>query len=217
MDFQEISQALHQHKNPEQAPKMQAYMRNLFPFLGVPKPLRAQVCKPFFKASKNQPVHWDFIEACWGVQEREFQYVAVDYLRLKKAQLTPEELPLLQRLVVEKSWWDTVDNLALPLGEIIFRYAETTPEILAWSVHKNMWLRRIAIIHQLLRKEKTSQPLLEEILVNNLGQKEFFINKAIGWALRDYSKTNPEWVSHFLRKYGQRMATLSVREASKYL
>ncbi len=86
-----------------------------------------------------------------------------------------------------------------------------------WSLDEDFWLRRIAIDHQLLQKEKTDIVLLEKILVNNLNQTEFFITKAIGWSLRDYSKTNPHWVRDFLRKYRHQMASLSIREASKYL
>ena len=89
--------------------------------------------------------------------------------------------------------------------------------ILDWSRDDNIWLRRIAIDHQLLRKEKTDTALLAQILDNNLGHSEFFINKAIGWALRDYSKTNPEWVRGYIESRREKMTVLSIREASKYL
>lgn len=94
---------------------------------------------------------------------------------------------------------------------------EAKQTILEWSLDDDFWLRRIAIDHQLLQKEKTDTELLEQILINNLNQTEFFINKAIGWSLRDYSKTNPEWVRVFLTKYSSQMAGLSIREASKYI
>ncbi|CMV49533.1 DNA alkylation repair enzyme%2C truncation [Streptococcus pneumoniae] len=86
-----------------------------------------------------------------------------------------------------------------------------------WSLSDNIWLRRVAIDHQLLRKEKTNTQLMEKILLHNLNQTEFFINKAIGWTLRDYSKTNPTWVTCFIEKNKERMAELSIKEASKYL
>ena len=89
--------------------------------------------------------------------------------------------------------------------------------MLQWSLDENIWLRRIAIDHQLSRKEKTDTEMLEKILENNLGSDEFFINKAVGWALREYSKTNPQWVRAFIKKNKEKMASLSVREASKYL
>ncbi|OOC99158.1 DNA alkylation repair enzyme [Streptococcus pneumoniae] len=86
-----------------------------------------------------------------------------------------------------------------------------------WSLSDNIWLRRVAIDHQLLRKEKTNTQLMEKILLHNLNQTEFFINKAIGWILRNYSKTNPTWVTCFIDKNKERMAELSIKEASKYL
>lgn len=89
--------------------------------------------------------------------------------------------------------------------------------ILEWSTDEDFWIRRIAIDHQLCRKDKTNTQLLKEILVNNFGSSEFFINKAIGWSLRDYSKTNPEWVKNFVETYHDKMDKLSIREASKYL
>ena len=89
--------------------------------------------------------------------------------------------------------------------------------MLEWSLDEDFWVRRVAIDHQLCRKERTNTALLEQIIVNNLGSGEFFINKAIGWSLRDYSKTNPAWVRDFLNRYGERMERLSVREAGKYV
>ena len=123
----------------------------------------------------------------------------------------------MKKLVQSKSWWDTIDFLDRLAGGIIAGFPETRPVILQWSRDEDIWLRRLAIDHQLLRKDQTDQHLLEQILVNNLNQTEFFINKAIGWALRDYSKTNPEWVKNFIRQHHGKMASLSIREASKYL
>ena len=87
----------------------------------------------------------------------------------------------------------------------------------AWSTEDDFWVRRIAIDHQLLRKDRTNTELLETILVNNFGSHEFFINKAIGWALRDYSKTNPDWVRNFIDRHRDQMAALSIKEGSKYI
>ena len=97
------------------------------------------------------------------------------------------------------------------IGGIALKYPEINNVLLEWSVDENIWLRRIAIDHQLLWKEKT------KIIENNFEQTDFFINKAIGWALRDYSKTNPEWVRNFIKKNKEKMAKLSIREASKYI
>ena len=119
--------------------------------------------------------------------------------------------------MLTKSWWDTVDILDKVIGSIIYNNKNLHPIILEWSKDDNIWLRRVAIDHQLLRKENTDEQLLEKILINNLNHKEFFVNKAIGWALRDYSKTDPQWVRNFIEVHKENMASLSIREASKYL
>ena len=131
--------------------------------------------------------------------------------------MTPSDLPRLKKLAQTKSWWDTIDFLDRLVGSIIAQFPETKATILSWSCDEDIWLRRLAIDHQLLQKEKTDTELLEKILVNNLSQTEFFINKAIGWALRDYSKTNPNWVRDFIERHQTEMAALSIREGSKYL
>lgn len=131
--------------------------------------------------------------------------------------LVEDDISKLKELVLTKSWWDTVDILDKVIGSIIYNNKNLYPIILEWSKDDNIWLRRVAIDHQLLRKENTDEQLLEKILINNLNHKEFFVNKAIGWALRDYSKTNPQWVRNFIEVHKENMASLSIREASKYL
>ena len=203
--------------NPERAVSMSAYMRDQFPFLGIPTPERRELSREFLKSKSRDVVDWEFVFKCWEQPEREFQYLAKDYLSKVANALTPLDIPYLHKLIVTKSWWDTVDGLDVIVGNIALRYPEINSTLLAWSVDENFWLRRIAIDHQLMRKDKTDTALLEKILVNNFGQTEFFVNKAIGWALRDYSKTNPDWVRGFLEKNGERMSPLSVKEASKYI
>ena len=131
--------------------------------------------------------------------------------------LVEDDISKLKELVLTKSWWDTVDILDKVIGSIIYNNKNLYPIILEWSKDDNIWLRRVAIDYQLLRKENTDEQLLEKILINNLNHKEFFVNKAIGWALRDYSKTNPQWVRNFIEVHKENMASLSIREASKYL
>lgn len=143
--------------------------------------------------------------------------MAANYLKAMQSYLKDSDLPKLEQLVVTKSWWDTVDILDRVVGSLVYDKPELEKIILQWSLSDNIWLRRVAIDHQLLRKEKTNVQLLEKILLHNLNQTEFFINKAIGWALRDYSKTNPAWVACFIEKNKERMAELSIKEASKYL
>ena len=102
------------------------------------------------------------------------------------------------------------------IADMALKYEDINEILISWSKDNNIWIRRVSIINQLHRK-KTNIELLEKIIVNNFGSDEFFINKSIGWALRDYSKTNKEWVSNFINKYKDKMANLSIKEASKYL
>lgn len=202
----------------DQAKKMSAYMRDQFDFLGLPKPVRAELSKGFLKSIDKSAVDWDFVGKCWQQKEREFQYLAIDYLLKFKKKLTLSDLTALRKLITDKSWWETVDTLNPLITKLSVAYpTEMKKKMLQWSQDKNFWIRRIAIDHQLLKKEATDKELLAEILENNFGSEEFFINKAIGWALRDYSKVNPKWVSSFIKKHQAQMDKLSVREASKYL
>ena len=205
-------------KDPKKAGSMETYMRHQFSFLGVAGPERNALYKKYFpEAKKTKMIDWDFVDTCWEKGPREYQYVAANYLKTMQSYLTKDDLPKLERLVVTKSWWDTVDILDRVVGSLVYDKPELGEIILQWSLSDNIWLRRVAIDHQLLRKEKTDVQLMEKVLLNNLDQTEFFINKAIGWALRDYSKTNPEWVASFIEKNKERMAELSIKEASKYL
>ncbi|SUN77608.1 DNA alkylation repair protein [Streptococcus macacae NCTC 11558] len=197
---------------------MAAYMQNRFSFLGLAQPKRRALAKEWFKeAKKRKIIDWDFVDQCWSLPEREFQYLACDYLRALQSFLIEDDLPHLKQLVITKSWWDTVDSLARTIGSINYPSPIVDQEMLELSVADNIWLRRIAINHQLLRKEQMNTDLLSKIIVNNLNQTEFFINKAIGWILRDYSKTNPAWVKTFIKSHKENMAKLSIKEASKYL
>ena len=218
MDFNKLYEEMIQHKNEEQAQKMSKYMLNKFEYIGIKTPERRKIFKNFFKEYKNEEkIDWEFVNKCWENKYREFQYVAADYLKNMKDKLTIDDIPKFKQLILKKSWWDTIDNLDMTIGALALKDSNVNKILLEWSLDENIWLRRIAIDHQLLRKEKTNTELLEKILKNNLGQAEFFINKAIGWALRDYSKTNPEWVKNFIEKNKENMAKLSIKEASKYL
>ncbi|MBM7824823.1 3-methyladenine DNA glycosylase AlkD [Arcanobacterium pluranimalium] len=204
----------------ENAIGMQKYMRDQFAFLGVKTPERKAISKPFFKVARRDPhADWSFISMCWALPQREFQYVAADYLRQVSHLLGLADLPRIKTLVESKSWWDTVDALHRIVGDIVRKDAQAKDVMLAWAEDSNFWTRRIAIDHQLHFREDTDTELFEQILVKNLPGTEFgdefFIQKAIGWSLREYSKTNPSWVAAFLDKHSA--AALTRREASKYL
>lgn len=218
MDFEKIFSEMKQIWVTENIVPMEKYMRNKFRFLGIKTPERRRLAKRLFKnIDKNTEIDWDFVFKCWENDFREMQYLALDYIKIFQKKLLPKDIPNLKKLIVSKSWWDTIDIIDLIIDQMALEFEKIDEILLEWSISENIWLRRIAIDHQLLRKDKTKTDLLEKILKNNFWSDEFFINKAIGWALRDFSKTNPLWVKNFLEKYSSKMSALSIKEASKYL
>ena len=216
--YLEIKKLFEQNEDKENAIAMAKYMRNLFEFYGLATPKRKKLYKDFLKEEKkNKKVDWDFLNKCYLDSHREFQYLVSDYLITMNDYLTYDDIPKIKKYIKTKQWWDTIDFLDRVIGEIGLKDNRVDDVMLEWSCDNDFWVRRIAIDHQLCRKEKTNTELLEKILVNNFGSDEFFINKAIGWALRDYSKTNPLWVREFLSKYKDKMSNLSIKEASKYI
>lgn len=208
---------LYDNADPEKAPQMAAYMKNKFPFLGIQKPLRQQLTKEFLKeAKKGKTVDWDIVSMLWNLPEREFQYLTVDYLIALKDYIKVEDIEKIEKLITTKSWWDTVDAIAsVIVGQMCRNHPELIEShIIDWAESSNIWLARAAILFQLKYKENTDINLLSRIIRENSEQKEFFITKAIGWALREYSKTNKEWVREFIRNNA--LQPLSIREGSKY-
>ena len=218
MKLLDLINDLEENRNELLAESMSKYMQDKFRFLGVRGASRTKIYKKYFpEARKSKEIDWEFIENCWNKEEREFQYVVVYYLKAMQKFLKREDISRLKYLIVTKSWWDTVDLLAKVVGSLIIRIEGYDQIMLEWSKDSNIWLRRVAILYQLSLKDKVDKQVLDEILVNNLGDSQFFINKAVGWALRDYSKYNPEWVREFIKKNKENMANLSIREASKYI
>ncbi len=216
--YGEIKQRFESMEDKENASSMSKYMRNLFTFYGLPTPKRKALYKDIIKEEKQQKkIDWEFLDQCYEDEHREFQYVVCDYLIAMNDFLTYEDIPKIKTYAQTKQWWDTIDCLDRVIGEIGLRDQRVDALMIEWSQDDDFWIRRIAIDHQLCRKEKTHTELLEKILVNNFGSDEFFINKAIGWTLRDYSKTNPDWVRAFIDKYKDQMDKLSIKEASKYI
>ena len=216
--YTEVRKRFEENADPENAVKMAKYMRNRFIFYGIPTPKRKKLYRDFLKEEKrNKIIDWGFLDQCYDDEHREFQYLVADYLSALNSLLTFEDIPAIRKFIDRKQWWDTIDSLDQVIGKIGLRDERVDALMLEWSTDEDFWVRRIAIDHQLLRKDKTNTVLLEKIIVNNLGSDEFFINKAIGWSLRDYSKTNPEWVRNFIERYRNRIDKLSIREAGKYI
>ena len=218
MNLLDLITDFEENRNELLAESMSKYMQDKFRFLGIRGATRTEIYKKYFPdARKTKNIDWDFVESCWNKEEREFQYVVVYYLKAMQKFLKREDISKLKYLIVTKSWWDTVDLLAKVIGSLVIRIEGYDQIMLEWSKDSNIWLRRVAILYQLSLKDKVDEIILDKILVNNLGDNEFFINKAVGWALRDYSKYNPEWVREFIKKNKDNMANLSIREASKYI
>lgn len=216
--YLQIKKIFESHSCLEKAIPMAKYMRDQFSFYGIPTPLRRKLEAEFLKEEKKgKSIDWDFLDICFQDEHREFQYFVADYLKYMQQFLTFEDICKIKKYVKEKQWWDTIDFFDQIIGEIGLKDARVNDLMLKWSLDDDFWLRRIAIDHQLMRKEKTNTELLMQILVNNLGSTEFFINKAMGWALREYSKTNPSWVRNFIDVHRENMSKLSISEASKYI
>ena len=204
-------------RNEEQAELMAKYMKRLFSFLGLKKPERAALSKEFLKTKrKDTVIDWDFIYKCYEMPEREFQYLAIDYMEKVIELFTPDDMEKIESLLITKSWWDSVDAINKIVGHIAMKYPEVKEDIiLKWMESDNIWLNRISIIFQLRYKEGTDTDFLSKAILYNSQTEEFFINKAIGWALRESSKTNKEWVREFIER--NELAKLSIREGSKYI
>lgn len=207
-----------EHRNEENAGPMKKYMKDHFPFLGIKSPLRKELEKQFFKETGilKEPFDKEFVTGLWEKNEREYHYTAITYMGKFIKKLPKDVIHFLEMLITTKSWWDSVDSIAPLVGELARKYPEIIEETInGWSVDDNFWLRRSAILFQLKYKQHTNEALLFEYIVKNADSKEFFIQKAIGWALREYSKTNPVSVKEFIE--GNKLAPLSIREGSKYV
>lgn len=208
-----------QNKNEEKALPMENYMKNHFSFLGIKTPERNKLMKQFFQESGilKKSFQSDFVISLWEKDEREYQYAALDYIGKSLKKIDKQHLPLMEQLIITKSWWDTVDMLAQkPVGIIASNHLEVIPETIeSWAYGNHLWLRRTALLFQLRYKGQTDETLLYRYILQNKASKEFFIQKAIGWALREYSKTNPASVKAFIESVS--LPSLSVREGSKYI
>ena len=216
--FNVITELFKQSKDSEKASAMSAYMKNKFDFYGIPSPERKELCKDFIKSEKAaKGIDWELLDKCYEDNHREMQYLVYDYLLAMKKYLSYEDIDKIKTYITAKSWWDTIDFLCKVIGDIGLRDNRVGRMMIDWSKSDNIWLKRTAIQHQLTYKDKTNTELLEEIIQNCLDTDEFFVNKAIGWALREYSKTSPEWVKVFITKYQNELSSLSTKEASKYI
>ncbi|MBO0441143.1 DNA alkylation repair protein [Candidatus Enterococcus ikei] len=205
-------------KNEEKAEQMAAYMKNLFPFAGVTAPERAVLEKELLKVSKKLSFIelFDLIHLYYAKPEREYQYLAIDLATVNVKRFSFEEMLRFKPFVIEKAWWDSVDAWRKFFGLWGYDHLEQMPQLFeAFFGEEDFWHRRIAINLQLLYKEKTNLVLLKKAIIYDKTTDEFFIQKAIGWSLRQYSKTDPDWVQTLIKT--TELSPLAVREGSKYL
>ncbi|WP_298831881.1 DNA alkylation repair protein [uncultured Planococcus sp.] len=216
-DHKALIQKFEVHRNEALAIPMAAYMRNHFDFLGIKTPLRKALLKEFF-SEYELPKPECIAEEVWkiyGFPEREYQYAAIALLEKMKRELSLEVLPFLRQLIETKSWWDSVDSIApRTLGYLIqTERTAGTNAMIEWSLAPNIWTNRAAILHQLKYKQQTDTAVLSEIILQHAASLDFFIQKSIGWALREYAKTDGEWVRAFVLEHA--LMPLSKREALK--
>ncbi len=216
--FLEIKRRFEAREDKENAAAMSKYMRNMFVFYGLPAPRRKEVYRDIIRSDKKErAVDWSFLDQCYDDEHREFQYLVYDYLLALKESVSFDDIPKIKHYITTRSWWDTIDFLCKVIGDVGTRDPRVRDLMIEWSNDENIWLKRTAIEHQLGLKDKTDVDLLETVIVNNLGSSEFFVNKAIGWALRDYAKTDQKYVKSFIDRHRDEMDSLSIKEASKYL
>ncbi len=214
-----IYKILNEHRNEENALPMKKYMRNQFDFFGIKAAERRLLCNEYLKNNplperKELP---KIIKELWSLDERELQYFAIELFIKCKKNWIAEDATLIEYLVTHKSWWDTVDFLAALIAGGWFKKfpEEIKPLTEKWNTSDNIWLQRTSILFQLKYKEDTDLKLLTKYIKRLSSSKELFIQKAIGWSLREYSKTDPEFVQTFVDN--EKLMPLSKREAMKVI
>lgn len=207
------------HQNPEKAEPMARYMKYHFPFLGIQAPERRQLLREVLQlhALPDKTEFPIIIRELWALPEREFQAVALDILQKYKKHFDDTHIPFLEELITTKSWWDSVDGIVPSfLGTIFLKHPDAIQTYIPkWVASENIWLQRAAILFQLKYKEQTDEELLFSIIEQLRHSKEFFVQKAIGWVLREYAKTRPNVVWEYVQS--TELAPLSKREALKHI
>lgn len=196
-----------------------AYMKENFEFFGIKTPLRRKLQQPFLMKANLPPKNKlpELVEILWNKPERDFQLFAQELAFKYIKKLEPQDIDLFEYMVRNKSWWDTVDFIAVKLmGAYFVQYPETRKKYVdKWLASDHLWLQRSALLFQLNYKKNLDTDLLVHTINSLLGSKEFFINKAIGWVLRQYSKTDPDWVINFVEETS--LANLSKKEALRLI
>lgn len=197
--------------------KMGAYLKNQFTFIGVATPLRREALKALNNVNFSESQLLEIAEAIWLLPEREYRYAAIDLLDKKSKVISTASIPYLLKLVQREPWWETVDGLAAVIRSVI-AHDMTAQSLMDEAIlHHSFWVRRVALTHQLGWRLKTDENRLFRYAITESEDKEFFIRKAIGWALRDYARWNPEAVKSFVSINKHHLSNLTIREAAKHI
>ncbi|MFT4602163.1 MAG: 3-methyladenine DNA glycosylase AlkD [Arenicella sp.] len=218
----EIQSSFQGSSNEDKRKQMSDYMRGQFDYYGLVSPIRRELSKPFLKELPKEPKEdlYLLIELLWQQPQREFHYIAQElFFKVAEKTLEKGDLDFIESLIVRNSWWDTIDFLAAKILKIYF--AKFPEERNGWVdkciASDNIWLKRSSLLLHLKQKEDADIDYMFETILRLVGSAEFFINKAIGWLLREYSKKHPEPVKDFIEKHKDVLSNLSIREGSKYL
>ncbi len=215
-----LSSEFKKHADSTIAVKQKAYLRDQFEFYGLTTTKRRVIQKPFlvksFLPEKNELE--ELVKALWKKPEREYHYFAQELAFKYAKKLEKDDIRLFEYMITNKSWWDTVDMICNKLLGPYFKQfpSEIESSIDRWLASNNIWLQRSAVLFQLKYKQELDTDLLRYVINKLMGSKEFFINKAIGWVLREYSRTNPAWVIAFVET-NPNLDNLSKREALRLL
>ena len=196
----------------------QAYMKNLFPFFGIKTDDRRTITKAYFKEKGllDETTLYEVVRELWELPNREYQYAGQELLHFHRKTFTIDTIKCIEHCITHKSWWDTVDALnTLAAGVYFEKFPKKISSITGrWNRSDDIWLNRSSLLFQLKYKQKTDTTLLASYIETLAPSKEFFIRKAIGWILREYAKTNPDWVREFVDSHSE-LSGLSKREALK--
>jgi 3-methyladenine DNA glycosylase AlkD len=217
---EKVALVLSRLADPAKAAPMRAYMRGRFHFLGIQTPERRAAIRPIFRGLTPAGPEELLKEArkLWKMREREYHYAAADLLAHHGQILTVAELPDLLMLVTENSWWDSVDSLVKVIGAVVRREKKAGQRQMDRALRSSeMWVRRVAMLHQLNWRGETDTVRLFAYAERLAPEKDFFIRKAIGWALREHSKHDPDAVAAFLERTKGQLSPLTFREAGRRL
>lgn len=218
--LEDLKKSFLDNQDEEFASWQKAYMLNKFDFIGLRTPTRRVIQKKIFSKYKIESEK-ELIEIAtllWSQKQREFQYSAIELIFKYKKLLTTSSFELVEKLIRSNSWWDTVDFIAANiLGSLLNQFKSLKSKMDAWVLDDNIWIRRAALLFQLKYKNQTDSEILFNYCKLLASEKEFFTRKAIGWSLREYSKTNKEKVKNFIEKNKNILSALSIKEGSKYL